>query len=453
MRIQKKARKSVLAVAAVTAMALFGLSALERLAPNSDSASGIPMGGAQLVSIEQLPEFNDLCAPGEPGAENSMIAELEKAANGRPSIFPAFDASVQAAMQNGAATVEVTRRPVRTIRDTYPIYSSVAVDPLRDEIVLQDTNLFSIKIFNRLENTPADVEAATPKRMIIGADTRNEYNNGLYIDPQNGEIYSVAMDTADAIFTFRAGAEGNTEPMRTLNIPHRGFQVTIDEDRQELYSTNQYPPRLLVFRKGASGGEKPIRVIEGPRTGLADVHGVAVDSKRNVVFVGNWGNESNYKVAGTGKHNLPSITVFAIDANGDAAPLRTIQGPKTQLNWMGNFSLDPETGNLWVANDVGNSVLVFKSADNGDVAPTKVLKGDKTGLSHPAGISVDPKNKEVWVSNMGNSTATAYSLAANGDVAPIRTIRSGPVGRKSVKFGKPQAVAYDSKREQYLVPN
>ena len=450
----KKGLRIAVAATIVAAISIFGLSLIERLAPNSDSAAGIPTGGAQLVSIEQLPEFNDLCAPGQLSAEASMIAELEKAANGSPSIFSTLDTtSVLAAGQNGAATVEVTRPPVRTIRDTYPIYSSVAVDPLRDEVVLQDTNLFSIKVFNRLENTPANVEAATPKRVIIGADTRNEYNNGLYIDPKNGEIYNVAMDTADAIFTFRAGAEGNTEPMRTLDIPHRGFQITIDEDRQELYSSNQYPPRLLVFRKGASGGEKPIRVIEGPRTGLADVHGVAVDSKRNLVFVGNWGNESNYKVAGSGKHNMPSITVFAIDANGDAAPLRTIQGPKTQLNWMGNFSLDPDTGNLWVANDVGNSVLVFKGTDNGDVAPTKVLKGDKTGLNHPAGISVDPKNKEVWVSNMGNSTATAYSLAANGDVAPIRTIRSGPLGRKSVKFGKPQAVAYDSKREEYLVPN
>ena len=54
---------------------------------------------------------------------------------------------------------------------------------------------------------------------------------------------------------------------------------------------------------------------------------------------------------------------------------------------------------------------------------------------------------------MGNSTATCYSLTANGDAAPIRTIRSAPLGRRSLKFGKPQAVAYDSKREEYLVPN
>jgi DNA-binding beta-propeller fold protein YncE len=409
----------------------------------ADSELRKPAGYPQLVSIEALPEFSDVCAPGEPV---SAIAALED----RGLLATLNQTSVQA--QNGGTTVDINRPAVRAIYDTYPIYSSVAVDPVRDEVVLQDTNLFSIRVFNRLENTPPHVEAAKAKRVIEGRDTKNEYNNGLYIDPKTGDISNVAMDTADAIFTFRAGVQGDVEPMRILNIPHRGFQVAVDEQREELYSTNQYPPRVLVFRKYASGDEEPLRVIEGPRTGLSDVHGVAVDSQRRLIFVGNWGNASDHKVAGTGKFHPPSITVYSLDAKGDVAPLRTIQGPKTQLNWMGGISLDPETGNLWVANDVGNSVLVFKGTDNGDVAP-RVIKGSKTGLDHPAGISVDTKNKEVWVSNMGNSTATAYSINANGDAAPIRTIRSAPVGRRSLKFGKPQAVAYDSKREELLVPN
>ena len=437
MRVERnKGRKVVLAAVLVAAFGIFCLTRVER--PATGSEPGV--GSARLISIERLPDYSELCAPGEAvSAIATLSAEFEE---------NSLLTSVYA-----ADTVEVTRPPVRMIRDTYPIYSSIAVDPVRDEVVLQDTNLFGIKVFNRLDNTPPNVDATRPKRVIEGPDSKNEYNNGVYIDPKNGEIYNVAMDTADAIFTFRAGAQGNAEPMRILQIPHRGFQIAVDEDRQEVYSTNQYPPRVLVFRKGASGNEKPLRVIEGPRTGLADVHGVAVDVQRKLLFVGNWGNSSNYKVAGSGKHLPPSITIYALDANGDAAPLRTIQGPKTQFDWMGAFSLDPETGNLWVANDVGQSVLVFRGTENGDVAPMKVIKGDKTGLNHPAGISIDTKNKEVWVSNMGNSSAAAFSLAANGNATPIRTIRSAPVGWVSLKFGKPQVVAYDSKREEYLVPN
>ena len=443
MRIGRNSRRrAILAGVVVIATGTFCWTAVQRL--QWETTSELSAGSARLVSVEQLPD-SEFCASGE---ATSAIATLSREFEDN-NLFTALGETAVHAED----TVEVTRPPVRMIRDTYPIYSSIAVDPIRDEVVLQDTNLFGIKVFNRLDNTPPNADATKPKRVIEGPDTKNEYNNGLYIDPKNGETYNLAMDTADAIFTFRAGAEGNTEPMRILNIPHRGFQIAVDEEKQEVYSTNQYPPRLLVFRKGASGNEKPLRVIEGTHTGLADVHGVAVDVQRKLIFVGNWGNYSNYKVAGSGKFLLPSITVYPLDANGDAAPLRTIQGPKTTLDWMGAFSLDPETGNLWVANDVGNSVLVFRGTDNGDVAPIKVLKGDKTGLDHPAGISIDTKNKEVWVSNMGNSSATCYSLTANGNATPARKIRSAPLGWKSLKFGKPQVVAYDSKREEYLVPN
>ncbi len=171
------------------------------------------------------------------------------------------------------------------------------------------------------------------------------------------------------------------------------------------------------------------------------------------MFVGNWTAVSDYKTAGTGTFQQPSIRVFPLDANGDVAPLRVIQGPKTRLNWAAAMAIDPGAGTVYVANDVGHEILVFKETDNGDIAPTRTIKGPKTGISNPTGVALDLKNGEVWVSNLGTSSASAFPLSANGDVSPIRTIRSAPLGRKSVKFGKPQAVAYDSKRQEYLVPN
>jgi DNA-binding beta-propeller fold protein YncE len=117
------------------------------------------------------------------------------------------------------------------------------------------------------------------------------------------------------------------------------------------------------------------------------------------------------------------------------------------------MALDPETGDLYVANDVGQSILVFHETDSGNVAPHRVIKGQKTRLSYPTGVFIDVKNKELWASNLGSSSATVYPLNANGDVAPLRTIRSAPAGKLSLRFGKTQAVAYDSKREEILVPN
>jgi DNA-binding beta-propeller fold protein YncE len=435
-----KRRAGILVSIVAIATCTFWLSGIERLKSESS-----PRSAPRLVSVEELPDYGDICMPEPADQRPSMIAALQE-----KNLFAAFhETSVHAE----GDTADITRPPVRTIKDTYPIYSSVAVDPLRDEVVLQDTNLFGIRIFNRLDNAPPDAESTKPKRVIQGPKTLNEYNNGLYIDPKTGNIHSVAMDTADSMIVFPGGADGDIAPIRKLSTPHRNFATAANEEKGEIYITIQYPPKVMVYRKDANGNDKPLRVLEGEHTLLYDTHGIALDVKNNLMFVGTWGNASDHKVAGTGKFYPPSINVYPLDASGDTPPLRVIQGPKTQLDWAGGMSLDPDSGNLYVANDVGNSILVFRETDQGDVAPARIIKGDKTGLSHPAGISVDTKNKEVWVSNMGNSSATCYSLSANGNAAPVRTIRSAPSGRKSVKFGKPQAVAYDSKREQYLVPN
>ena len=117
------------------------------------------------------------------------------------------------------------------------------------------------------------------------------------------------------------------------------------------------------------------------------------------------------------------------------------------------MALDPATGDLFVANDVGQSILVFRGTDQGDVAPRRVIKGSKTGLSYPTGVFIDTTNKELWAANLGNSSATVYPLTASGDASPLRVIRSAPQGKISLRFGKTQAVAYDSKRQEILVPN
>ena len=171
-------------------------------------------------------------------------------------------------------------------------------------MVLQDTNLFGIKVFNRLENTPPSAEAAIPKRVIQGPKTLNEYNNGLYIDPKTGNIHSVAMDTADSMIVFPGGANGDVAPIRKLNTPHRNFATAANEEKGEIYITIQYPPRVMVYSKEANGNDKPLRVLQGEHTLLYDTHGIALDVKRNLMFVGTWGNASDHKTAGRTRRAL-----------------------------------------------------------------------------------------------------------------------------------------------------
>ena len=123
------------------------------------------------------------------------------------------------------------------------------------------------------------------------------------------------------------------------------------------------------------------------------------------------------------------------------------------MNWPAHIYLDQEREELYVANDMENSIIVFDSMAGGDVAPKRVLQGPNTMIKNPTGVFVDLKNDELWVANFGNHAATVYKRDASGDTAPLRVIRSGPLGEQALGIGNPHPVAYDTKREEILVPN
>ncbi len=434
----------------------------------------VSTGEPQLVSIERLEAEGQMC-------------EWEPASANRSARFqPVFISSTSGltfenTSDEGASNAD--RAPVRVIRDTYPTYSAVAVDTNSNEVFLQDENLFGIKVFNRTDNTPPSANFTEPKRVIGGIQTKLEFNCGLYIDPQTGDVYSVNNDMVDTMVVFHREAKGNVPPQRQLKTAHRTWGIAVDEDAKELYMSVEHPPQVIIYPKSAEGVQQPIRSLEGNHTHLEDPHGIAVDTKNQWMFVANHGAISYFKTvpgtgqfeppfagvhmhgldvtkpmvheteAGTGKFHPPSITVYPLKASGDTPPMRMIEGPKTQLNWPATLYVDQQHGELYVANDVRDSILVFRATDFGNVAPVRTIEGSKTNLKNPTGIFVDLKNDEVWVANMGNHSATVYPRVANGNIPPLRTIRSAPPGRQALMIGNPGAVSYDSKRKEILVPN
>lgn len=446
------------------ALVVLGVTAWIFVAGSSGAhKNALTSSGPRLVSIQPLPKTNregPICEWMPASASQALLASRMQS-KGDSSGSGAYDPD----LRNGI----VDRRPLRVIKDPYPTYSAVAVDFKHDEIILQDENLFQIMAYDRTANTPPSARMTEPKRIIGGHDTKVEFNCGLYVDPQSGDIYSVNNDTIDTLVIFNREAKGNVPPTRELKTPHRTYGIGVDEAKKELYLSVEDPPQIVVYHKNSSGNDKPIRQIRGNQTQLADAHGLTLDTKNRWLFVANYGNYALYRetngeidtrgaygaarVPGSGKYIPPSITVYPMDADGDVAPIRVIQGPHTQLNWPAHIYADPDRSDLYVANDGGNSILVFHTTDNGDVAPYRVITGPKTNIKNPTGVYVDPHDKELVVSNMGNHMATVYPLDANGDVAPLRVIRGAPLGTPSLQIGNPGAVAYDSKREEILVPN
>jgi DNA-binding beta-propeller fold protein YncE len=375
------------------------------------------------------------------GATTTLVAALQQPAVQDQGVVP-------------RQVVEVNRQPVRVLRDTYPTYSAIAQDPLTGDILLQDENLFGIRFFDRMTNTPPTAAFSEPKRMLRGEHTKLEFNCGIYVDPRTGDIYSVNNDTTDMLVIFEHQAEGDVPPSRELKTPHGTYAIAVDEEAQEMYLTVEHTNAIVVFRKQAEGTEPPLRTVIGHNTQLEDPHGIAVDPERGVMLVTNHGNgrEKSGDVV-YGIFDPPSITVYPLKADGDVAPLRIIEGPKAELNWPAHIWVDSAHGEFYVANDGDDSILVFNIDDSGDAAPKRRIKGPNTQIKNPTGVFLDAKNDEVWVSNMGNHRATVYPRTANGDVAPKRVIRSAPAEKVAQAIGNPGAVAYDSKRSEVLVPN
>ena len=182
-------------------------------------------------------------------------------------------------------TIHLERAPIRVIHDPHSSFSAVAVDVTRDEIILEDENLGRINVYNRLDNTPPQAAMTEPKRVIGGSRAKINLNCGVYVDPFSGDIYSVNGDTTDWMTVWTREQKGNVPASRELQTPHRAFGVAVDEESKELYITIEHSPAVVVYRKTAQGREAPIRILEGDKTQLADVHGIALDTKNQLLYV------------------------------------------------------------------------------------------------------------------------------------------------------------------------
>jgi hypothetical protein len=68
-------------------------------------------------------------------------------------------------------------------------------------------------------------------------------------------------------------------------------------------------------------------------------------------------------------------------------------------------------------------------------------------------LYVDLKNDEIWATSPEQHAAMVYSRTATGNAKPIRVLRTAPEGTPAPGLGNPGGIAYDSSREEILVPN
>jgi len=364
------------------------------------------------------------------------------------------------------------KAPVRVVEDANPSFNAIAMDSDDSEVLISNNNKAStpsILVYpTEFKTTDRVME---PKRRIGGPTARLGDICGIAVSPQNKEIYTVQGEEPE-MKVFPLDGNGDMDAARSLKVAHGSADVYLDSKNDELFITTEHINKITVYKRSARGSDKPVRFIQGPHTQIADPHGLYVDSDSNELFVTNYGSwretasdedvESRASdreeaalplAASTGKFVPPSIGVYSRTAQGDAAPLRVIQGAHTQLNLPLGVARDPVTGQIVVANSGGDSVLFFDAKASGDVAPVRVLKGAATNLKSPTGVLVDTKRNELWVTSWENHTTNVFPRTAQGNMAPVRYIRSAPKDAPPATFGTPGAVAWDPQRKEILVPN
>lgn len=163
---------------------------------------------------------------------------------------------------------------------------------------------------------------------------------------------------------------------------------------------------ILTFRGGANGQEAPIRILQGPKTGLGSSR-LDIDVVHREIFVPGGG-----------------IRVFPLDANGDVAPIRVISGPATR-NPGGSIAVDP-INNLIAVPGADRSILIFDRTANGNVPPLRVISGANTQIDRINQMAINPASRLIFVAMPGIQSymepprffVGMWSLDDDGDEAP-----------------------------------
>ncbi len=251
----------------------------------------------------------------------------------------------------------------------------LVVDTINNELLV--ANLFSITVYPRAASGDT-----APLRTLSGPATGLNQPRGLVVDTVNNELLVVNLFS---ITVYPRTASGDTAPLRTVSGLGTGldFSSSADADRvhDELVVGNSSflaPSSITVYPRTASGNTPPLRTVVGAATGLVGPAGLAVDTLNSELVV----------VNADGFGGNPSITVYPRTANGNVAPLRSLQGPATGLSLPGGVALDAATNELVVTNRNNNSITVYPRTASGNAAPVQTLQGPDTGLSSPSFVAI-----------------------------------------------------------------
>jgi hypothetical protein len=287
--------------------------------------------------------------------------------------------------------------PVRTIGD--PGVSGTVWDPWG--VTFDVTGHLYVQSFIANADTfvfPPGANGGTAPTRVF--EVQGPDNSSIAVDAR-GFAYVLGGELGSTIAVASPGASGTpgngyfVPPVRTISLDG-SFNpwpdlLTVDSRNEVLAAVGrpQVGNAIEVFAGGAAGAASPLRVISGPDTGLDSC---SPPCKAPITVSRLTGQI--YAAVSTGP--ATHISVFAGNANGDARPLRTIEGPATGLAGMviTGIAVSPFDGTIYVmvkSSQLGTgSVLAYSRFANGNAAPARTFTDSGSGFANAAGIAIAP---------------------------------------------------------------
>ena len=244
-----------------------------------------------------------------------------------------------------------------------------------------------------------------------------------------GHLYVQSFIANATTFVFPPGARAGTAPSRVFEVQGPdNSSIAVDAQGFAYVLGSELGSTIAVAPQGASGTPANGYFVPPART-------IALDGSFNpwpdLLTV----NSQNDVLAAVGRPQAGNaIEVFAGGPNGSASPVRVISGPGTGLDscsppCKATIAFSRLTGRIYAAVSTGPTthISVFAGNANADAHPLRTIEGPATGLAGMAitGIAVSPFDGTIYVmvksSQLGTGSIYAYSRFANGNVAPLRT--------------------------------
>jgi hypothetical protein len=219
--------------------------------------------------------------------------------------------------------------------------------------------------------------------------------------------------------------------------------IRYDEIHDEIVVGNPFGQAILTFRGDANGNVGPIRTIQGPATQLGTPDNLTIDPVNNEIYVPD-GNK---------------ILVFPRDGKGNVAPLRILIGEtwepsSVDVDWVHNVLV--VSGSYGKPGERGkSSIMIFDRTASGKAEPRAIISGPRTGLISTRQIDVYPEKGWIVVPQITSGTIAEpkntfvgiWSIEDKGDVPPRWKIDGEP---KNV-MKKPRGVAVNPKFKEIVV--